>query len=110
MEDRTLDAIEEEDNRCIEIENEEEQRMAKLDQEWTKVVEDIHKKLKEFVAMLTGRDSKRALELRLENKAVFLYSIMGNYNQSEALRIRDMADYISKQTKKLAELQASAAK
>jgi hypothetical protein len=48
--------------------------------------------------------------LALENKALFLYNIMDEYNQSEAFRIRNMADFISRKTKELEDLQASATK
>ena len=71
---------------------------------------EIHKKLTEFVSVLTGRDGKRVSELALENKSVFLYSIMGGYSQSVALQIRNTADFISKKTTELAELQSSAVK
>ena len=66
--------------------------------------------MNEFAKELTGRDARTVQSTALENKAVFLYSIMDSYNQSDALKIRQMADYISRQTKELAELQASAAK
>ena len=89
---------------------EREKRLAELDRKWDEVRNEIHKNLTEFVSVLTGRDCKRVLELALENKAVFLYSIMGDYSQSDALQIRNMADFISKKTTELAELQSSAVK
>ena len=110
IEDKTLDAIEEEDYKIDRSDMNEQIRLEKLDREWERIKEDIHKKLQDFVKELTGRDAKRVLELPLENKALFLYSIMGEYRQSEALNIRNMADYISKRTNELADLQASAIK
>ena len=110
IEDKTLDAIEEEDYKVERSDMNEQIRLEKLDQEWERIREDIHIKLQDFVKELTGKDAKRVLELPLENKALFLYNIMGEYRQSEALDIRNMADYISKQTRELAKLQASAIK
>lgn len=110
VEDKILDEIEEEDNREDNFKKEREAYLAELNRQWDAINADIHKKLDEFVQVLKGNDSKRVQALPLESKAVFLYSIMGDYRQSEALQIRNMADYISKRTKELAELQASAIK
>lgn len=110
IEDKLLDEIEEEDNAESKYQAEREKRLAELDRKWLEVNSEIHKNLTEFVSILTGRDCKRVLELALENKAVFLYSIMGDYSQSDALQIRNMADFISKKTTELAELQSSAVK
>ena len=81
-----------------------------MDKKWQKVIDDIHVKLNEFVKMLKGRDASAVLSIKLENKASFLYSIMGDYCQSEAYEIRNMADYIDKMTHELMDLQASAVK
>ena len=110
IEDKLLDEIEEEDNAESKYQVERQKRLEDLDRKWDEVKNEIHKKLTEFVSVLTGRDCKRVLELALENKAVFLYSIMGDYSQSVALQIRNMADFISKKTTELVELQSSAVK
>ena len=110
VQDKQLDAIEEQDYKEERVKEERERKLAELDVKWERIVNEIHKRLNEFVKELTGRDARTVMSTALENKAVFLYSIMDNYNQSEALEIRKMADYISRQTQELAELQASATK
>lgn len=110
IEDKLLDAIEEADNKVERLEEEKALKLEELDRRWIAINNEIHKKLEEFVKQLAGRDAKTALSLALENKALFLYSIMDNYNQSEAFQIRNMADFISRKTKELEELQASATK
>ena len=85
-------------------------KLEELDRKWVAINNEIHKKLNEFVSQLSGRDSKTVLSLALENKALFLYTIMDAYNQSDAFRIRNMADFISRKTQELEELQASATK
>ena len=110
VEEKTLDAIEEEDNKEENYIKQEEKRLSQLDRKWDEVNDEIHKKLIEFVKILTGRDAKRVLEIKLENKAPFLYAIMVEYAQKDALEIREMADYISKKTNELAKLQESAIK
>lgn len=110
VQDRQLDAIEEQDHKEEIVKQERERVLAELDVKWEKIVNEIHRRLNEFTKELTGRDARTVQSTALENKAVFLYSIMDSYNQSDALKIRQMADYISRQTKELAELQASAAK
>ncbi len=110
IEDKLLDAIEEADNKVERLEEEKALKLEELDRRWIAINNEIHKKLEEFVKQLSGRDAKTALSLALENKALFLYSIMDDYNQSEAFQIRNMADFISRKTKELEELQASATK
>lgn len=92
------------------MEEEKALKLEALDRKWIAINDEIHKKLNDFVAILAGRDSKTVLSLALENKALFLYSIMDEYNQSDAFRIRNMADFISRKTKELEDLQASATK
>ena len=110
IEDKLLDAIEEADNKAERLEEEKALKLEALDRKWIAINDEIHKKLNDFVAILAGRDSKTVLSLALENKALFLYSIMDEYNQSDAFRIRNMADFISRKTKELEDLQASATK
>ena len=110
IEDKLLDAIEEADNKVETMEKDKALKLEELDRKWLAINDEIHKKLNDFVAILSGRDSKTVLSLALENKALFLYNIMDEYNQSEAFRIRNMADFISRKTKELEDLQASATK
>ena len=110
IEDKLLDAIEEADNKVETMEKDKALKLEELDRKWLAINDEIHKKLNDFVAILSGRDSKTVLSLALENKALFLYNIMDEYNQSEAFRIRNMADFISRKTKELEELQAIATK
>ena len=110
IEDKLLDAIEEADYKVEKMEEDKALKLEELDRKWVAINDEIHKKLNDFVAILSGRDSKTVLSLALENKALFLYNIMDEYNQSEAFRIRNMADYISRKTKELEDLQASATK
>lgn len=110
IEDKLLDAIEEADYKVEKMEKDKALKLEELDRKWVAINDEIHKKLNDFVAILSGRDSKTVLSLALENKALFLYNIMDEYNQSEAFRIRNMADFISRKTKELEDLQASATK
>lgn len=110
IEDKLLDAIEEADYKVEKMEEDKALKLEELDRKWLAINDEIHKKLNDFVAILSGRDSKTVLSLALENKALFLYNIMDEYNQSEAFRIRNMADFISRKTKELEDLQASATK
>ena len=110
IEDKLLDAIEEADYKVEKMEEDKALKLEELDRKWVAINDEIHKKLNDFVAILSGRDSKTVLSLALENKALFLYNIMDEYNQSEAFRIRNMADFISRKTKELEDLQASATK
>ena len=110
VENKTLDEIAKDDKKENNYLRAEEERLAELDKKWQKVIDDIHVKLNEFVKMLKGRDASAVLSIKLENKASFLYSIMGDYCQSEAYEIRNMADYIDKMTHELMDLQASAVK
>ena len=41
---------------------------------------------------------------------MFLYTIMDEYNQSDAFQIRNMADFISRKLQELEDLQAKATK
>ena len=59
-------------------------------------------------ATLSSRDWEQSSAL--ENKAVFLYTIMDEYNQSDAFQIRNMADFISRKLQELEDLQAKATK
>lgn len=110
IEDKLLDAIEEADYKVEKMEEDKALKLEELDRKWVAINDEIHKKLNDFVAILSGRDSKTVLSLALENKALFLYNIMDEYNQSDAFRIRNMADFISRKTKELEDLQASATK
>ena len=110
IEDKLLDAIEEADNKVETMEKDKALKLEELDRKWLAINDEIHKKLNDFVAILSGRDSKTVLSLALENKALFLYNIMDEYNQSEAFRIRNMADFISRKLQELEDLQAKATK
>lgn len=110
IEDKLLDAIEEADYKVEKMEKDKALKLEELDRKWVAINDEIHKKLNDFVAILSGRDSKTVLSLALENKALFLYNIMDEYNQSDAFRIRNMADFISRKTQELEDLQTSATK
>ena len=64
-------------------------------------------KLKKFVDILDGRDSREVLSAKLENKATLLYAIMDDYPKLVAEKIMRMADYISSKLPMLTELQNS---
>lgn len=110
IEDKILDEIEEEDNKEAKYLAEQQKRQELIASKWTEVVDEIHKRLNEFVSVLTAGDCRMAIKTSLENKDVFLYSIAGNYKPSVALQIRTMADYIKTKTAELDELNASSAK
>lgn len=110
IEDKILDEIEEEDNKEAKYLAEQQKRQELIASKWNEVVDEIHKRLNEFVSVLTAGDCRMAIKTALENKDVFLYSIAGNYKPSVALQIRTMADYIKTKTAELDELNASSAK
>lgn len=89
VENKALDEIAKDDKKESVYLRAEEERLAELDKKWQKVIDDIHVKLNEFVKMLKGRDASAVLSIKLENKASFLYSITGDYCQSEAYEIRN---------------------
>ena len=107
---KVLDAI---DKREMEEDEQEKVKQAKimaLDQEWQSIVNEIDLKLKKFVEVLKGKDSKVVMNVGIGSKATFLYNIMENYDKPRAIQIQAMADYISTQLPKLKELQEQAGK
>lgn len=108
--DRVLEAIE---RREAEESEQEESRKADikaLDQQWQSIADEIDLKLREFVVMLKGKDSRAVMEASIGNKATFLYTIMENYDRERAAKIQEMADFISERLPKLKELQDQAKK
>jgi hypothetical protein len=107
---KVLDAI---DKREMEEDEQDKVKQAKimaLDQEWQSIVNEIDLKLKKFVEVLKGKDSKVVMNVGIGSKATFLYNIMENYDKPRAIQIQEMADYISAQLPKLKDLQEQAGK
>lgn len=112
-EDRILDEIEKQDEMdlSIEVEEQEAARIAKLDEKWDAIVKEIHRRIELLSILLNQNDSKAVNGARLEDKASVLYTIMENYDQSTAFKLKDLADYISGEAlPSLAKLQSLASK
>jgi type IV secretion system protein VirD4 len=61
IEDKLLDAIEEADYKVEKMEEDKALKLEELDRKWVAINDEIHKKLNDFVAILSGRDSKTVL-------------------------------------------------
>ena len=82
--------------------------MLSIQTEWDSIVNEIHVKLKKFVDILDGNDSKAVLTAKLENKPTLLYALMDDYPRPIAHKIMEMADYIAKKSLKFKDLEARA--
>lgn len=110
-EEKMLFAIEAEELKMDKtLDDEKKEKLHKLDLEWESIVDDINTKLKAFTDILDGRDSNLVLTAKLENKPTLLYSLMEEYPRAVAQKIMEMADYVSLELSKLAELQSTAIK
>ena len=110
-EEKILFAIEAEELKMDKtLDDEKKEKLHKLDLEWESIVDDINAKLKAFTDILDGRDSNLVLTAKLENKPTLLYSLMEEYPRAVAQKIMEMADYVSLELSKLAELQSTAIK
>lgn len=110
-EEKMLFAIEAEELKMDKtLDDEKKEKLHKLDLEWESIVDDINAKLKAFTDILDGRDSNLVLTAKLENKPTLLYSLMEEYPRAVAQKIMEMADYVSLELSKLAELQSTAIK
>lgn len=89
---------------------EKRERLKKLDAEWDKIQNDIIKRVEQTAYFLKGKHARALRSASLENKVPLLYSLMEEYDLSEAKRIQDTADYISEQLTKLIDLQEQAKK
>jgi hypothetical protein len=94
-EDRILDEINKLDEQEVILEESNQDKLLELDNEWDKVINEIHKKIDILTRMLNGRDRRTIKEARLEDKATILYMLMENYDQTIAQKMQDLADYIS---------------
>ena len=103
--DRVLDEIERREVEESEQEEMRKEELKALDQEWESIADEINLKLKKFVEMLEGRDSKAVLEARIGNKATLLYAIMEKYDKAKATKIQEMADFIAERLAKMRDLQ-----
>lgn len=112
-EDRILDAIEREEQKdTVPTERVSGQELKRLDAEWEKITEAIRSKIEQYLLILRPPDAKALKAANLENKAPLLYELAESkdYGQSARQKLRGLADYISGELPKLAELQNNAAK
>lgn len=112
-EDRILDEIEKQDKMDLSIEAEEQEtaRIAKLDEKWDSIVNEIHKRIEQLSILLKENDRKAIKGAKLDDKAAVLYTVMANYDQSTAFKLKNLADYISGEAlPNLAKLQSLAIK
>ena len=108
-EEKVLELIDRYEEQEVYSEEAEAERIRKLDEEWDKTAKDIRDRVNELAKLLSGKDAKELKAARLEEKATMLYSFMERYNQTIALKMQNLADYIAGEAlPKLAELQRSA--
>lgn len=88
--------------------DERKKRLAELDRQWDEIEKEIVKRVEQCAYHLSGKHARALKAASLENKVPLLYSIMEEYGQSEARRIQSLADYISLELPKLADLQEQA--
>ena len=109
--EKVLDAIE---RRELEEQEDErakkKKRLEQLDKEWDKIQSEIIKRVEQCSCFLKGKHAKALKAASLENKVPLLHSFMEEYGQTEAKRIQNLADYISKELPKLIDLQEQAKK
>ncbi len=104
-----LETLEERERKSEEEYDEERRkRLTNIQKEWDSIVNDIHLKLKKFVDILDGNDSKAVLTAKLENKPTLLYALMDDYPKPIAQKIMEMADYIAQRSLKFKDLEARA--
>ena len=108
--DKVLDAIEQMDAEDTEVDEVKKQKIQALDEQWQSIADEIDLKLKLFVSILNGTDSKAVMEASLGSKATLLYQIMENYDKLHAQKIQEMADFISCRLPKMKALQEQAKK
>ena len=89
---------------------EKKKRLAALDAEWDKIQGEIIKRVEQTAYFLKGKHARALRTASLENKVPLLYSLMEEYDVSEAKWIQDTADFISKQLPRLTDLQEQAKK
>ncbi len=94
--DEMLKAIEEEEMMPDKINQDREKEIKRLDDEWDKAKEEVDGEILALAGILTGKDLKRLRQLNFESKVSFLYMIMEQYNQQQAMEIQIAADNISK--------------
>lgn len=111
-EDRVLDGIERREMQEREEEaNAEAERLNSLDEQWQKTKDEIAARVQQFAELLDDKDAVALLGARLEDKATVLYMLMTNYNQTFALKMKNLAEYLTDEAlPKLASLQKQATK
>lgn len=85
-------------------------RLEELDKEWDKIHAEITKRVEQCAYFLKGKHAQALKATSLENKVPLLHSFMEDYNNTEAKRIQNLADYISMELPKLIDLQEQAKK
>ena len=85
------------------------EKTKKLDEEWESIKNQLDSRIKQLAKMLEGKDANALLAASYEYKTTVLFMIMENYNQTIALKIQALADYISGEAlPKMKELQEKA--
>ncbi len=109
--EKIIEAIERREQKEQEDEREKKKkRLEQLDKEWDKIQSDIIKRVEQCAYFLNGKHAKALKAASLENKVPLLYSLMEEYGQTEAQKIQNTADFISKELPKLIDLQEQAKK
>ena len=107
--EKALQTMEDNERKSEEEHDKERKKLLlSIQTEWDSIVNEIHVKLKKFVDILDGNDSKAVLTAKLENKPTLLYALMDDYPRPIAQKIMEMADYIAKKSLKFKDLEARA--
>lgn len=109
-EDYMEEAIEQREMKDFKAEEERKERIQELDRKWQSIIDDIDIKIEMFDEILSGKDLKAIKQANVKNKVTLLYNFMENYEKRIAIKMQEIAEYISKQIPKLKELQNQATK
>lgn len=109
-EEKILDGIERREKEEAEREQydkeKEAERIKKLDEEWDKVVDEIHAKVLKIGEVLAAEDAVALQKAKLEDKIMLLNAIMDQYEGSIHQKLQELAKFIQTALAKLDELQA----
>ena len=109
-EDYMEEAIEQREMKDFKAEEERKERIQELDRKWQSIIDDIDIKIEMFDEILSGKDLKAIKQANVKNKVTLLYNFMENYEKRIAIKMQEIAEYISEQIPKLKELQNQATK
>ena len=111
-EEKILEGIERREQEEAEQEEfdkeQEAERIKKLDEEWDKIVDEIHEKVRKYSQMLEEEDAIALQKAKLEDKELLIIATMGNYEGSIEQKLRELLTYIRTMLARLSVLQEEA--